>query len=777
MAKKLKRALALALTAVLCAGSIPAIGLEETLQTAEEQVATVNMPSVLYRAHRMEAQQPDDDSEQSPSMPLDSLEIELDDGTAGIFYRVRSNAGEWQDEWAQDGNPAVTDAGIAVLQVCLSDELAMQYDVWYRMCTQDDGWLGWAQNGEDAGSEVSPVVDFEVILQQKGEAEPDQDQEANETDTSKPLPFVAAPITEEEADTNSNATAENDTTVPENDTEVVDVQVDQNETVASIQDAAKGTSTKSANNTVALKTQADASVTYRAHVQQKGWMKWVSNGKTAGTNGKSLRVEGIRIKLKNVDGGIRYKTHVQNIGWQGWKSNGKMSGTSGKKLRLEAIRIELTGNAAKEYDVYYRAHVQKLGWLAWAKNGEDAGTSSFGYRMEAIQVKLVKHGDPAPSNANANLPVSHIGNMTVRYAANLNSGGWQKTKKNGKTAGKANAGTRIKQVKANLASTALGRIRYSVCSNGGSWQGWQYDGSVAGTSGKNINAIRFKLTGNMKKHYNVWYRVYVTDVGWLDWTKNGKSAGSNSKRNPIEAIRVKVLPKSSAAPGNTKSPYYHTAKSGNHLDGVDISGWQKGINTASLTADFVIIKATEGYDGTIYNPGYKTMANDAINSGKLIGFYHYANGLDAKKEAKVFYDAIKSYKGRAISVLDWEGQGNSKFETGVDVQWCKTFLDELKRLYGGTPFLYTSKNVTNGYDWSSVAKTYPLWGAEYAYADVVYQGYLSSPWQSSNPWGAWGSVAKIHQYGFVNPKPNNGGYDELDADIFYGTESDWKSYQ
>ena len=141
-------------------------------------------------------------------------------------------------------------------------------------------------------------------------------------------------------------------------------------------------------------------VTYRTHVQNVGWQAWKTNGAFAGTSGRSLRLEGIQMRLSNSDyaGGIRYKTHVQNDGWQDWRANGVMSGTSGRSLRLEAINVELTGEVAKHYDIYYRVHAQNYGWLGWAKNGESAGTSGQSLRLEGIQVVIVPKGSAAPGN-------------------------------------------------------------------------------------------------------------------------------------------------------------------------------------------------------------------------------------------------------------------------------------------------------------------------------------------------------------------------------------------
>jgi len=137
-------------------------------------------------------------------------------------------------------------------------------------------------------------------------------------------------------------------------------------------------------------------VQYKTHVQDIGWQDYVRNGATSGTSGQSKRLEGIQIKLNNIEGGIEYRTHVQDYGWMAWASNDAMSGTSGQSKRLEAIQIRLTGEAADIYDIYYCVHAQNMGWLDWAKNGQSAGTAGFGYRLEAIQIVLVPKGGPAP---------------------------------------------------------------------------------------------------------------------------------------------------------------------------------------------------------------------------------------------------------------------------------------------------------------------------------------------------------------------------------------------
>lgn len=136
-------------------------------------------------------------------------------------------------------------------------------------------------------------------------------------------------------------------------------------------------------------------LSYQTHVENVGWQGAVYDGSISGTSGESKRLEAINLALVSApySGAIQYSTHIQDIGWQDWRQNGQMSGTSGQSKRLEAIKIKLTGEMARQYDVYYRVHAQEFGWMGWTKNGQPAGTTGYGYRLEAIQVVLVNKGD------------------------------------------------------------------------------------------------------------------------------------------------------------------------------------------------------------------------------------------------------------------------------------------------------------------------------------------------------------------------------------------------
>ncbi len=141
-------------------------------------------------------------------------------------------------------------------------------------------------------------------------------------------------------------------------------------------------------------------VTYSAHVQNKGWLPSVSDGKTAGTTGLSLRLESLKASLTNAPEGtgIQYSVYVQDKGWTSTSVNGDIAGTVGESKRVEAIKINLTGLAG--FTVEYRVHVQNIGWMDWQRDGAVAGTTAQGLRLEAIEIRIL----PPPTSDNPVLP-------------------------------------------------------------------------------------------------------------------------------------------------------------------------------------------------------------------------------------------------------------------------------------------------------------------------------------------------------------------------------------
>lgn len=260
-------------------------------------------------------------------LPMESLRASLTSDPDSIEMNAHvANIG-WQG-W-QDAECGTTGAGLQMeaIQLRLKGTYADSYDIWYRVHSATLGWLGWAKNGEKAGSEGFGygMQAIEIRLLKKGSPAPGSTKNAFKS------PLVA----------------------------------------------------------------------YSAHVATIGWQSNVLDGVIAGTTGRSLAVEALRVSLGSdvVSGDVQVSGHVQNLGWQNYSSG--FAGTTGKGLRLEAVRLKLTGQAAEKYDIWYRVHSSDYGWLGWAKNGGKAGTEGLGKAVEAVQILLQDKGSSAPGSTSS----------------------------------------------------------------------------------------------------------------------------------------------------------------------------------------------------------------------------------------------------------------------------------------------------------------------------------------------------------------------------------------
>ncbi len=344
----------------------------------------------------------------------------------------------------------------------------------------------------------------------------------------------------------------------------------------------------------------NVNVSYRTHIQTKGWeadetnvKSWKKDGAMSGTSGISKRIEGINIVVDSADAnvdldlGIQYTTHCQSYGWLPWSSDGDMNGTEGEAKRLEAIMIQLTGEHAEYYDVYYRVHAQTYGWLDWASNGAPAGTAGYAKRLEGIQIVVVKKGESFDKNmgqitstnkkafvaAEGKSPVVNYestsnsnpvvpGNETpnVSYRTHVQSIGWQGWKFNGQMSGTSGLSKRLEGIEIELTNKDYdGGISYTTHIQSIGWQddlndvkNWKQNGDLSGTTGKSkrLEAICITLTGEMAEHYDIYYRTHAQSYGWLGWAKNGEEAGTSGYAKRLEGIQIVLVPKDGPAPAN-----------------------------------------------------------------------------------------------------------------------------------------------------------------------------------------------------------------------------------
>lgn len=208
------------------------------------------------------------------------------------------------------------------------------------------------------------------------------------------------------------------------------------------------------------------------------------------------------------------------------------------------------------------------------------------------------------------------------------------------------------------------------------------------------------------------------------------------------------------------------------LNGIDTASYQTGLEPSKVAMDFNIVKSTQGT--TYVNPDFERMASATRAAGKLLGIYHYGGGGSATAEADFFVKKISGYIGKAILCLDWEGMQNPLFGK-QDVSWCKTFCDRVYAKTGVRCFVYMSKSVCRAHNWSSVAKDYPLWCAQYA--SMANSQYQSKPWTDGGGFGAW-EKPLIYQYSSRGTLSGwwDGYKKYLDLDIAYMTKDEWKAH-
>src|SRR5262249_47990159 len=112
----------------------------------------------------------------------------------------------------------------------------------------------------------------------------------------------------------------------------------------------------------------------------------------AGTEGRSLRMEALRIKTLGV-GGICAQAHVEQNGWHPVKCGKDLEvievGTTGQSLRMEAL--SLSRNVSSGWQrVCANAHLQSIGWQGWrcGVDGVVVGTTGESRRMEAVMILI-----------------------------------------------------------------------------------------------------------------------------------------------------------------------------------------------------------------------------------------------------------------------------------------------------------------------------------------------------------------------------------------------------
>ena len=376
-------------------------------------------------------------------------------------------------------------------------------------------------------------------------------------------------------------------------------------------------------------------VSVSAHVQNIGWMDPVGSGKVAGTTGRGLNLEALKISLE-VDGAtsqeqianaVSVEAHVSNVGWQAAVGNGGTAGTTGQSRAIEALRVRLSGELSARYTVWYRVHSAEFGWLGWACDGADAGSAGYGRAVQAVQVAVLPKGDPAPGDTACPFKSRSDEPASIIVRSHTSNIGWMSPVGGGSVAGTTGRGLPMEALEAQLGwygHSGSIELRGHVSNVG--WQQWSE--GHCGTTGKSqrLEAVQIRLTGEAAEKYDVWYCAHVSGIGWLDWACNGAAAGSAGKGKAIEAVKVILVEKGGAAPGSSSNVFI------GDLDAVAVSGSAVSGESLGLSS---------GQKATIGGKGAKLLNSIALS---------VAGQTD---DGSISYAVMDSYSGWGAFFIGW----------------------------------------------------------------------------------------------------------------------------
>ena len=203
------------------------------------------------------------------------------------------------------------------------------------------------------------------------------------------------------------------------------------------------------------------------------------------------------------------------------------------------------------------------------------------------------------------------------------------------------------------------------------------------------------------------------------------------------------------------------------LYGVDVySGEGKQI-LDKIKYDFAIVKVSGNpmnFTWNYTNAYAAEQAKDCMNHCGLLGLYHFTWGKEnPHTEADFFIKQVKKlgYLGKAMLVIDYEAQATRKGKN-----WIRRFAERIEHLTGYKPVIYASSSVIREQNLGSL--DYPIWCANYYKGYEKIYGYDTS--------GMKIGYSDSIMWQFTSSGRLEGYNGDLDLNVFFGDESDFKKY-
>ena len=283
------------------------------------------------------------------NLKVEAMKINLSGDVKDIQIRYRSyveNQG-WQD-WKKNGEiTGTTGKNLKLYGIKIELVNNDEYSIQYRVHIQDKGWTNWVIDGETAGEPANSLKIESIQIR-----------------LIKKTNIYLNGITYSSYIENKGWEEEN---------------LHQNGEIS----GSTGQNLKMLGLKIQLKNPEEKqSVKYKIHVQDYGWLDWVSDGEEIGKIAQGNKIEAIQIKLENMDGyTVEYRTHVQDIGWQEWMIDGETAGTTGKNLKVEAIQIRIVPKYKRQYKgIDVSKHNYDIDWSKVKNDGIDFAIVRAGFR-------------------------------------------------------------------------------------------------------------------------------------------------------------------------------------------------------------------------------------------------------------------------------------------------------------------------------------------------------------------------------------------------------------
>lgn len=441
----------------------------------------------------------------------------------------------WLDPVGNDAVAGTTGKSKAVeaVKFQLSDELASQYDIFYRVHASNFGWLGWASNGDPAGSAgyscQVEAIQIEVLPKNLSDAPSVGNAFKNRADEPASISYSA-----HLSGTGWGGAVSSGST-------------------------AGHTSSTSSIEALSMNLSwyaGSGAVSMRGHVSGEGWQSW--NSGACGTTGRSRSLEAVQLKLTGQVADsydLWYRVYsAKNGGWSGWASNGLSAGSSGKGAAIQGFQAVLLskGSAAPgSTENRFQGNIDQLSGSALYINNVSA--SSNGIAPLAI-------GSTQSTSLLSSFALSVANRETdgsFSYQACLSRSGWQSSwAQDGAQLHSANDGEFISAIRVQLSGTLSERydVWYRTYSSKFGWSGWASNGASDGRIGDNsgVTAIEVELAakgsaapGAVDSAFvegdstpGVVSQAHVAGIGWLDAVSGDAIIGTTGQSRALEAVAL-----------------------------------------------------------------------------------------------------------------------------------------------------------------------------------------------------------------------------------------------